>query len=147
MAAGNVTLYKNFALQVEQAGHNLATDTIVCVLATATYTPVANTDALWSAVSANEAAGTGYTAGGTALTTKTVTLAAGVTTFAADPLTWAASTITAKYAVLVRRAGASLAAGDKLIAYCDLNNSGGSVSTTAGALTITWNASGLFSLN
>jgi len=56
----------------------------------------------WTSISANEVAGTGYSAGGQALTTKTVTQDdtddEGV--FDADDTTWASSSITARFGVL-----------------------------------------------
>lgn len=146
MAAGNPNLYSNCLLSMSKAAINLSSDTLCCTLITSSYTPAPNTDAQWSAVSANETSGTGYTAGGIVLTSVTDTLTGGTVTFTAANVSWTTSTITAKYAVIVRRAGGSLVSTDLLISYVDLNSSGGSVSTTAGTFSITWNASGIFTI-
>lgn len=145
MAAGSVTVYSPAALSLGTAGFNLSSDTIICALLGNGYTPNATTHTLWSDVSAQEVTGTGYTAGGIALTSQSWTTSAGTATFTAANVTWANSTITARYAVLVRRAGASLVAGDRLLAYVDLTG-GGTISSTSAAFTIQWNASGIFTL-
>ena len=56
---------------------------------------------------------------------------------AAD-VVWSSSTITARYVVLYKDTGTS--ATSQLIAYFDL---GADVSSTAGAFTITWDATGV----
>lgn len=149
MATGNVIPYTiNMTDVAVSGGIDLDTDTIVCVLLGSGYTPSRTGHSLWSDVSANEITGTGYTAGGVALTTKSVTHSGGTGTFDADDVSWASATITAKYAVLVRRAGASLVSGDLLIAYLDLDTSSGSatVSSTGAAFTVQWNAAGIMTL-
>src|SRR6185312_10764827 len=147
MAAGNVTVYSNAVLELTKAQMNLPTDTFVVTLVTSSYTPAPNTDAQWSAVSADEVpAGGGYTAGGVVLTGLSDTLTSGTVTWTASAVSWDNATITAKYAVIVHRAGASLAPTDLLLSYVDLNSGGGSVSSTNGTFSITWNASGIFTL-
>lgn len=145
MAAGSVTVYSPAALALGTAGFNLSTDTIMCALLGSGYTPNATSHSLYSDVSAQEVTGTGYTQGGLALTSQSWTTSAGTATFTAANVTWANSTITARYAVLVRRAGGSLVAGDKLLAYVDLTG-GGTISSTSAAFTIQWNASGIFTM-
>lgn len=147
MAAGNVTVYSHAVQNISQAAINLASDTIVCTLLTSSYTPAPNTDATWADVSANElTTASGYTAGGIALSSVTDNLATATVTFDAANVSWASFSATFKYAVLVKRAGGALAGTDKLIAYLDCNNGGGSVTGSGGALTIQWNASGIFTL-
>lgn len=149
MAAGNVIPYTtNMTDPVVSGGIDLDSDTIVCVLLGAGYTPNRTAHAVWSDVSAHElATGGGYTAGGQALSGKSVTHSAGTGTFDADNVAWN-GTISAKYAVLVRRAGGSLANGDLLVAYADLNTDSGSavLASTGAAFTVSWNAAGILTL-
>lgn len=149
MAAGNFIPYTiNMTDPVVSGGIDLDSDTIVCVLLGAGYTPGRTTHSLWSDISAQEISGTGYTAGGAALANKTMTHSGGTGTFDADDVSWATATITAKYAALVRRAGGSLVSGDLLIGYVDLNTASGSatVSSTGATFQITWNASGILTV-
>jgi hypothetical protein len=119
-------------------------------LVTESYTPSVALHDTWSDVSANEVAATGnYATHGVLLTvTWTASGSPGLWTFDCEDVSWASSTITAKYAVVCSDANAdgSLAAGDLLLCYCDLNSGGGSVSTTSGTFAITIAAAGLFSL-
>ena len=147
MAAGAWTVYSNAALEISKKQMDLSADTFVLTLITNSYTPNANTDALWSAVSANEltTAG-GYTAGGVALTSVTDTLATATVTFTSANPSWA--TFTAgpfRYGVIVHRAGGSLVAGDLLLCYSDLGG-GSSITGTGGTFTVTMNASGIFTI-
>jgi hypothetical protein len=147
MAAGTVTLYGAAKENIAKALLDLDSSTFQVVLTTASYTPVTNTHGTWADVSANEvAAGGGYTAGGATLASITVNRSAGTVTFDAADVSWAASTITAKYAVIVKKAGGSLVSGDLLLCYVELE-AGGTVSTTNGTLSIAWNASGIFTLS
>ena len=82
MPAGSFTVYSNGALNLSKAAINLSTDTLVMILATTAYVPAPNTDALWSAVSANEVAtGLGYTVGGVVLAGLSDTLTTATVTF------------------------------------------------------------------
>lgn len=149
MAASNWIPYTiNMTDPVVSGGIDLDSDTIVCVLLGTGYTPGRTTHSLWSDVSAQEISGTGYTAGGTALASKTNTHSGGTGTWDAADVAWTTATITAKYAVLVRRAGGSLVSGDLLIAYCDLNTDSGSatVSSTGATFTVAMNASGILTI-
>jgi hypothetical protein len=149
MAVGNVIPYTtNMTDPVVSGGIDLDSDTIVCVLLSASYTPGRTTHSLWSDVSTYEITGTGYTAGGAALAGKAVTHSSGTGKFDADDVSWTTATITAKYAVLVRRAGGSLVSGDLLIGYLDLNTDSGSAtaSSTASTFTVQWNAAGIMTL-
>lgn len=117
-------------------------------LVTNAYTPVVDTDDTWSDVSTNEVAnGNGYTTHGKLLT-MTVSRATGTVTVDCDDQSWTSSTITAKYAVIVQDADANgtLAAGDFLLCYADLDTGGGSVSTTNGTFAVNINASGIFTI-
>lgn len=115
------------------------TDTIKVSLHTASYVPDQDTHQYFSSVT-NEVTGTGYTAGGATLGTKTVTYTAGTNTLSLDAAdtSWSGSTITARYAVVYKSTGT--AATSPLIGYVDF---GTDVSSTAGAFTITWDATGV----
>ena len=147
MPAGAWTVYGLAKEALLEGRIDLDTDNFSIFLATSGYTPSNNADDTYSDVSGSEvAAGSGYTTGGNALVSPTVTHSAGTVTFdAADP-TWASATFTAKYAVIARRAGVSLVAGDLLLCYSNLDTGGGSVTGGGGAFTIQLNASGIFTL-
>ena len=89
----------------------------------------------------NEVSGTGYTATGKLLTA-TWTQSVGTITWDVDDQAWSASTLSAKYAIIYENTSAQ----KNLLAWVDLETGGGSVSTTAGTLTVTINASGVFTL-
>jgi hypothetical protein len=147
MPAGNFTVYGVAKENILKALIDLDGDTFQAVLVTSSYTPNTNTHSAWSSVSGSEVVGTGYTAGGVTISALTVVHSAGtVTVDSATNPSWTSSTITAKYCVVVKRAGGSLVAGDLLLGYVDLETGGGSVSTTNGTFTVTWNASGLFTV-
>ena len=146
MAVGNFTLYTSGkeALLADNAGSiSWASDTIVCALVSNGYTPnVAHT--VWSDVSTNHASGTNYSP--VVLSGKTSALnSTKILWDCADIAFGSEVTVTAKYAVILKRAGGSLAGSDQLIGYVDLNNDSGSatVSSTASTFTIT-TAAGLF---
>ena len=146
MAASAYTVYSNAALEMGNGSFDLNADTYVATLVTNSYTPNANTDAQWSAVSANEVAtGGGYTAGGVVLSGVSSTLATATVTFTFTSPTWASFSATFRYIVIVRRAGGSLASSDLLLCYCDATG-GGSITGGGGTLTITTNASGAFTI-
>lgn len=98
-----------------------------------------STDCRYADLTAEVANGNGYTTGGKSLTA-TWTRSGATVTFDCDDQAWAASTITAKYAVIY-----SNNTNDDLLCFCELDT-GGSVSTVSGTLTVTINASGVFTL-
>lgn len=145
MAASAFTLYSNAVLEISKGQMNLSADTFVVALIGSGYTPAPNTDALWSAVSANElATAGGYTAGGVVLASETDTLTGGAVTFTATSPSWASFTAGPfRYAVICRRAGGSLVSGDLLLCYSDLTGSG-TITGAGGTFTITISGSGIF---
>lgn len=147
MAAGTFIVYGAAIEAIAKNTIDLDTHTFVATLHTASYTPSSNADDTWSDLSATEFSTAGnYTAGGQALSSVTVTRSGATVTFDAADLTWANVTMSAvKYLVVTMRAGGSLVAGDLLLGYVELE-SGGTVSPSAAALTVTWNASGLFTI-
>jgi hypothetical protein len=126
---------------------DLASDSFRMALVGTGYTPNQSTDDTWSDISSNEISGTGYTTHG-----KAVTLSQSrsglVVTVDCDDQSWTSSTLSSvAYAVIVRDAddNGSLATTDIPMWYCELED-GSSVSTTSGTLSVTINASGLYTL-
>lgn len=150
MAAGAWQVYGN---AIELIAENTiflddsGTPRLRMILVTETYTPTVDTDATYADVSANEVTGTGYTQFGNLLT-PTVTRSGGTITFDCDDQSWVSSTITAKYAVIVHNVDGTgtIASTDQLVCYSDLDDGGGSVSTTDGTFAVNINASGVFTL-
>lgn len=88
-----------------------------------------------------EVTGTGYTAGGAAVASPTLTGASGVMTYDQADTTWPTSTITGARGALLYADGL---AGNNAICAIDF---GSTYSTSNGALTIQWNAAGVFQLD
>lgn len=114
-------------------------DRFKVMLVTSAYTPDFGTHDFKADVT-NEVTGTGYTAGGESLTSVTLTQSAGTITFDADDVTWASSTITARGAVVYDDS----LVNDPLIAYIDF---GADKSSSAGDFVLSFNASGIFTLD
>ncbi|WP_433364083.1 hypothetical protein [Streptosporangium sp. CA-115845] len=89
---------------------------------------------------ANEVSGTGYTAGGATLTSTTFTGSSGVATFDAADSSWSTSTITGARGALIYANNLTPKAAIALVTL------GADYSTSAGTLSITWSASGIFYL-
>ena len=114
-------------------------DRFKVMLVTSSYTPDFGTHDFKADVT-NEVVGTGYTAGGESLTSVTLTQSGGTITFDADDVTWASSTITARGAVVYDDS----LIDDPLIAYIDF---GADKSSSAGDFVLSFNASGIFTLD
>lgn len=143
MAAGNFTFFDIGKLKVLNGTIDLDTDTIKAALTTSSQALSASfsgssTDARYADLT-NEATGTGYTAGGQALSSTTLSQSSGTVTYDAADLTWSALTSTFKYLVLYD----DTAANKDLIGFWDLNTSG-SVTLSGSDLTITFDATGIF---
>ena len=144
MATGDLTVFDEAKAYMIDGGWESA-DAIKCAILDNTTAPTAGdtTPALGDYTEVG-AAGT-YTAGGTSLGSlgTLVTEAGGTMTFdsSTNP-TWAqdASNDTDAYWALIYN---DTQAGDPAIAFVEL---GGPVDMSAGALTVTWNASGLFTI-
>ena len=144
MARGDVTVFEEAKAYMIDGGWEAADD-IKCAILDNTLAPTASdaTPALGDYTEVG--AGGTYVAGGTSLGNlgTCVTEAAGTMTFdsATNP-TWAqdAGNDTDAYWALIYN---DTDAGDLAIAFVDL---GGPVDMTAGDLTITWNASGIFTI-
>ena len=137
MAAGNFTLYNSGKLNTINGTIDFDADTMVMILLGSGYTPDVATHITYADVSASEIADADYAPQvlGTAAVseeTGTVTVDSANVSFG-DPVT-----IEAKYAAVVRRDGASLASGDLLLGYVDLNTDSGTatVSSTNSAFSV-----------
>jgi len=113
-------------------------DTIKVALTTSSYTPDRDAHDFFNDIT-NEVVGAGYTAGGVTLGSKTQTQATHTFQFDAADAAWAGSTITARYAIIYD-AQTAVAATSPLLAYVDF---GTDQSSSAGAFTITWDATGV----
>lgn len=119
---------------------DLSADTVKVALCTSTYTPDQDAHDFFDDIT-NEVTGTGYTAGGATLASPTLTYTSGTNTLAFDgaDVSWTTSTLVARYAVVYDSTPGTNATRP-LIMYV---NFGADVSTTAGTLTIAWDAGGL----
>jgi hypothetical protein len=145
MAAGAWQVFNIAKEKLADGTFDLDTNTFKMALTTdaqalaATFAGT-STNAQYSDLTAEVANGGGYTTGGKTLT-PTWVRSTGTITFDCDDQAWTSSTITAKYAVIY----ADNAGNDDLLCFCELDT-GGSVSTVSGTLTVTINASGVFTL-
>jgi hypothetical protein len=144
MATGDVTIFDEAKAYMIDGGWEAADDIKVAVLDDTVSPAAGDTTPALGDYTEVGAAGT-YTAGGTSIGNlgTCVTEAAGTMTFdsATNP-TWAqdASNDTDAYWGLIYN---DTQAGDPAIGFVEL---GGPVDMSAGALTITWNASGIFTI-
>jgi len=144
MASGLFCLPMEYNLE-QTANFNIdfndtTADRFKCMLTTASWTPLYSTMSVKSEVT-NEVSGTNYTAGGESLTSITFITAGGTITWDAGDVEWTASTITgARYAVIYD----DTLTNKPLICAIDFT---GDFSTVAGTFKITWNASGIFTLD
>lgn len=142
MAQGDLTVFDEAKLALLDGTHDLDTHVIKVAICDNTVAPTAGTatPALGDFTQVGTA-GT-YVAGGTTLTIS-LTEAAGTVTFdATNNPTWlqhASNDTDAHWGIIYNDTDA----GDAAIAFVDL---GGPVDMSAGDLTITWNASGIFTL-
>ena len=134
MASG---IYERFKANLMNKIVDLEADTIQVALLDNSHAFTA-TDNVWTDVSANEIAGTGYTANGVVLASATVTQAA-TTKFDGNDSAWTTATFTAYHAVLWDNTVAT----DDLICSFDF---GGAKTVTAGTFTIQWHANGIITL-
>lgn len=119
--------------------------TLKLAFVTATYSVDQNLHDFWNDIT-NEVSGTNYTAGGNACASPTWTGpdGSGVLTFdASDPATWsqhASGFSNARRAILYYDTGTSTTS--RLVGYS--NDFGADVGNVAGDLTVTFNASGIY---
>lgn len=145
MAAGDYVTFNEARAYLIDGGWEAADDIKVAILDNTTTPTAADTTPALADYTEVGASGT-YTAGGTSIGNlgTAVTQSGGTVTFdsATNP-SWAqdASNDTDAYWALVYN---DTQAGDPAIGFVDL---GGPVDMSAGSLTITWNASGIFTIS
>ena len=118
------------------------TDTIKVSLHSSSYTPNQSTDNYWDDCT-GEVTGTGYTAGGYTLLSKTEAYSSNVKQFDAADVTWATSTISAAKAVVYVQTSVTTSSLNPVLAYIDF---GGTVTSSGGNFTITWDSTGVFTV-
>lgn len=143
MAASAWTVCYPFRERIGNAELNLDTDTFVVRLYASTSNLAATSDDA-SALTNELSTANGYTAGGYTVTPGW-TRSSGTCTFDISDPTWTASggSIVARFAAIVD----TTATPDRVVAYCTLDSTPADVTTTTGnTLTISINASGVFTL-
>ena len=141
--AVSAKLYGNFFNSLGNKEIDLNSDTFKVMLCTSTYTPDQDLHNYKDDVT-NEVTGTGYTAGGATILNPAFSYTTGTNVFKwdGDDVSWASSTITARYAVIYDDTPATDAT-KPLIGYVDF---GADVSSSSGTFSITWSASGIFTV-
>lgn len=151
MAAGDIVFFDQALVDLLEGVHNLETDTIKVGHITAiSPIPAATTsDPRWGAggttnySSSEVTPGGNYSAGGPSAANPTVTLSGGAAVFDADDISitqHASNPATARWGIIYN----DTAAGKNALGYLDL---GAVIDMTAGDYSITWNASGIASLD
>jgi len=142
MAAGDVFVFDEAKLALLDGTHDLDTHAFKVGLVTNAVVPAVSDATPAFGDYTEVTAGGGYTAGGTALTVALTEVGGTVTyDFTNNPV-WtqnAGSPTDARWGIIYNNTNA----GKEAIGYLDL---GAVVDLTAGDLTITWNASGFFTL-
>ena len=141
MARGDLTLFEEFAKMLGSENFVFGSDTTKVALFD-TSASFAATDASPVYSSTNEVSGTGYSAGGATIASPTYTEASGVATFDGANITWSqnASGFTGATSALIYD---DTNATKMAIGWIDL---GSAVSQQDGDVTISWNASGIFTV-
>jgi len=153
MAQGTLVVFDEFLETIGEKLVDLENDTIK--VAFITTVPTASTaDPRWGAggstdLSANEVSGTNYTAGGNTAASNSYNQTAGTATFdASDPATWlqnAGGPTDIKTAIVYDDTDT----GKRAIALIDMTTDGGTtpISLVDGDITISFNASGIFTIS
>jgi hypothetical protein len=151
MARGDLVLFEEFALTVGLKRFQLETDTIKCALIKIASTPTAaSATPTYADFSANEVSGTGYSAGGGAVASNTYTEVDGTAKFDGNNVTWSQNA--SGFAVGASTGAAwgiiysDTATSKSAIAFVELKSGSTTVGNVAGDLTISWHASGIFTL-
>jgi hypothetical protein len=149
MAQGDIVVFAQAKQDIGLEVHQLETDTIKLGLVTSGVTPTETTsDPRWGAgggtnLSTNQVTpGGNYATGGPTIANNTWTLASATVTLDGDNISItqnASNPNNARWGILWN----DTAAGDQALAYLDL---GGTTDLTAGDFSVTWNASGIFTL-
>lgn len=150
MAAGDVVFTDQFMVDVQEGLHDLENDNIKVGLVTSSTTPTATTaDPRWGAGgttdwSTNEvSAGGNYASGGPSAANPAVTLSGGAGVFDADDISitqHASNPTNARWGIIYNDTDT----GKRVLGYVDL---GADIDLSAGDFSITWNASGIMSMD
>jgi len=140
-ASGLFVLTFRDILDASQLAVNTGSDTFKVGMITNSSTPNFETHDHWSDLSGNEVSGAGYSAGGATLGSITLANASGTLKFDAADTSWTTSTISSARAAVVYD---DTLTNDPLIC---LVNFGGDYSSANGTFTITWNASGIWTID
>lgn len=155
MARGDLVMFEEFVKYlggtlVSQKGMDFDAggDAFKLGLIDSTATPTAAlATPVWGDLSANQVSGSGYTAGGATLASQSYNEASGTATFDATDVTWSqasggTSGFTGAYwAILYDDTITSPA--DPAVCFVDM---GGPVNNNDGDVTVSWNASGIFTV-
>lgn len=149
MAAGDIVYFDQWCADVQKALHDMETGTFKLGLITSAVTPSATTaDPRWGAGGTTNFAtnqvtpGGNYADGGPTIGNPTVSLSGGAGVFDADDVSitqHASNPTNARWGIIY-----NTATGNRCVGYVDL---GAAVDLSAGAFSVTWNASGISSLN
>lgn len=150
MAAGDIIAFDQFLVDVQEKLHDLETDTFKVGLITSAVTPSATTaDPRWGAggttnFSSNQVTpGGNYATGGPSIANNAVSLSGGAAVFDGDDISItqnASNPTNARWGIIYNDTDA----GKRATHYIDL---GTTIDLSSGNFTITWNASGIHSLN
>ena len=140
-ASGLFVLTFRDILDASQLAVDTGSDTFKCAMITNSSTPNFETHDHWSDLSGNEVSGTGYTAGGAALTSITLGNDSGTLKFDAADTSWTTATISSARAAVIYD---DTLANDPLICLVDF---GADYASSAGTFQITWNASGIWTID
>jgi hypothetical protein len=140
-ASGLFVLTFRDILDASQLAVNTGSDTIKVAMITNSSTPNFETHDHWSDLSSNEVSGSGYSAGGATLGSITLANASGTLKFDAADTSWTTATISSARAAVVYD---DTLTNDPLIC---LVNFGADYASSAGTFQITWNASGIWTID
>jgi len=145
MATGDVTVFNTAKEWLADGTFDLDTNTFKCAILDNTTAPTASTATPTLSGFTEVGAAGSYTAGGTTLTVTWVESGGTVTFDSSTNPTWTqnASNDTDAYWGLIYQSGLVNGTTDAALAFIEL---GGPVDMTAGDLTITFNASGVFTI-
>lgn len=143
---GNYAALNLAKLKMLNGTVNVSSDTLHAVLCSSAQglSPTfagASTNAQYSDLTNELSTANGYTAGGVAISGVSLTQSSGIVTLAAGNPSWTITGggITFKYVAIVDWTTAN----KDILFYCDMDTSGGSVTSVAGTMLIRTNASGI----
>lgn len=150
MAAGDITFFRKFREDVLEKRHDHETDDFKLGLITNAAAPAAtDADPRWGAGGSTDLSSTqvtpggNYSTGGPSVANPVVTESGGVATFDGDNISiaqHASNPTDARYGILYNNTDA----GKRAVAFVDL---GAVINLSLGAFSVTWNASGIFTLS